>query len=212
MAPGEKGEHMGMPSDTRSAGSDDLRAIRDERDIHAVVLRYCRGVDRLDPTLVRSCYHDDATDEHGSFSGTADEFVTWVFRLLPRYDMTMHLVANVLIDLLGDVARVESYGVAVHRTEDRHPFEPSSNLTTGFRFIDRFERRGEWRIAKRVATTEWSRIDPEAGRWPVPPGMRRGSRDETDPVWWLVPEAGPPPSMPPATRTGDREPGDLRGK
>jgi hypothetical protein len=107
----------------------------------------------------------------------------------------MHLLANVLIEVAGDVALAESYGVAYHRM-DRQPgeaFDPAANLVTGFRFVDRFERRaGEWRIARRVATTEWSRVDDLAGRWDPPAGMRRGTRDRTDPVWWLVPEVPGP--------------------
>ena len=43
-------------------------------------------------------------------------------------------------------------------------------------------------IARRVAVTEWSRVDDPAQRWEVPPTMRRGTRDDTDPVYWLVPE------------------------
>ncbi|WP_221890845.1 nuclear transport factor 2 family protein [Microbispora sp. KK1-11] len=34
----------------------------DQQEIHEVVLRYCRGVDRLDMDLVRSAYHPDAID------------------------------------------------------------------------------------------------------------------------------------------------------
>ncbi|MEY3566868.1 MAG: hypothetical protein RLZ19_882, partial [Actinomycetota bacterium] len=37
--------------------------------IRDVVYRYARGVDRRDFDLVRSCYHPDATDDHGPFTG-----------------------------------------------------------------------------------------------------------------------------------------------
>jgi len=39
--------------------------------IRQAALRYCRGVDRLDPELMLSAYHDGATDDHGIFSGPA---------------------------------------------------------------------------------------------------------------------------------------------
>ena len=168
-----------------------LRELLDERAIRAVLLRYCRAVDRMDEALLRSCYHPDARDEHGSFTGTLDEYVAWAFRLLRGYATTMHFLGNVLIEVAGDVALSESYGISFHRTEPREgeAFEPRRNLVTGFRLVDRFERRGgEWRIARRVATTEWSRVDDLAGRWPVPPHLRRGARDESDPLYWLVPE------------------------
>lgn len=187
-----------------------VRLLADERAIRRVVLRYCRGVDRMDADLVRSCYHPDATDDHGSYRGDVDGYIRWAFRLLERYDVTFHLVANQLVDVAGDTALAESYGVAHHRS--RGPgggFDPTRNLTTGFRYLDRFERRsGEWRIAARVATTEWSRVDDEAGRWAVPARLRTGTRDRNDPVWTLVPEVadlvGAPPPAEPPDATEDR--------
>ena len=163
---------------------DDLAALLAEREVRGVVLRYCRGVDRLDRELVRSCYHPDATDEHGSFSGEVEQFLEWVFRLLGRYETTMHFVGNLLVELSSDdpdVARCETYGIAFHRSSGE---DPRGNLMTGFRYVDRFERRaGEWRIARRIAVTEWSRIDDREHWWPIPDGMRTGHRDPTDPVY-----------------------------
>lgn len=180
---------MGATED-RADSLDDLLA---ERAIRQVLARYCRGIDRLDLGLVRSCYHDDAIDEHGSFTGNPDEYVAWAGRLLRRYAMTMHVLANTSIerDASGDVALVESYGMSFHRGGPDEADDAKLNLMTGFRFVDRFERRaGEWRIVHRIAVTEWSRVDDAAGRWPVPDSLRHGTRDATDPVWWLVPELG----------------------
>ena len=166
------------------AYDQDLGALLDERAIRNVVLRYCRGVDRMDRELVRSCYHADATDEHGSFTGQVDEFLEWVFRVLARYEVTMHFVGNLLVEFVPgepDVARCETYGIAFHRSAGE---DPRGNLATGFRYVDRFERRdGEWRIARRVAITEWSRVDDREHWWPIPDGMRTGSRDRTDAVY-----------------------------
>ena len=80
-----------------------------------------------------------------------------------------------------DRARCESYGVAIHRSSGG---EERGNLTTGFRFIDDFERRaGEWRIVRRVATTEWVQVSREEDQWPVPPTMLAGRRGRSDPVY-----------------------------
>lgn len=170
------------------ANEDALQDLLDEQAIRKVVLRYCRGIDRLDRELVRSCYHDDATDEHGSFSGGVDEFMGWAFRVASRYDVTMHFVGNLLVELGAPrsdghrAARAETYGISHHR---RAGGPPESNLLVGFRYVDRFERRGDgvWRIARRVCATEWVRRDDESTWWPVPPGMRTGKRDRTDPVY-----------------------------
>lgn len=162
----------------------EIDVVLAEAAIRRVVLRYCRAIDRRDMTLLRSCYHADAVEEHGSFSGSIDEYVIWVASLLEKFDMTMHLVGNLLVDLDGtDQARVETYGMAVHRGD---PDTPSRNLTTGFRYVDRFERRdGEWRIARRVAVTEWSRFEDPGTWWAVPETHRSGRHDGDDPVSWV---------------------------
>lgn len=159
--------------------------IADRLAITDVIHRYCRGVDRIDLDLVRSCYHDGAVDEHGSFVGTVDEYLTWVEPLLRRYRSTFHSVTNVLVEVDGDRARCEAYGVAHHRGEPDDP--PHRHLVTGFRYVDRFEcREGDWRIAHRIALTEWSRVDDPAGWWIVPDHLRHGRRDPADPVFWSL--------------------------
>ena len=165
----------------------DLQRLVDAEAIRDVVRRYCRGIDRMDLALVRSCYHPDAVDDHGTFVGTVDEYLEWVERLLVRYDATFHLVANQLVEVEGDLARSETYGVAHHRSSDP---DPKLNLTIGFRFLDRFERRpgSGWRIARRVATTEWVQAVTPGQAWPIPDGIGVGRRGPDDPLYDLVPE------------------------
>jgi len=163
-----------------------ISRLLDKQEIQEVVYTYCRGIDRRDLDLVRSCYHSDATDEHGSFSGTVDAFLEWVDGLLARYRWTMHLVGNVLIEFPGDedVAASESYGVSLHRSDETAPY---LNLATGFRYLDRFERRGgPWKIAERIAVSEWSiRIPPETW-WEFPDSLRTGQRDGSDALYALL--------------------------
>lgn len=174
---------MNAPNELDPSERKQLREVIAKREIHDVILRYCRGVDRLDRQLLRSCYHADATDEHGSFTGTADEFVEWCFRVASRYSMAMHFIGNVLIEIEGDdSARAETYGTSYHRTDGAGP---EGNLTVGFRYVDRFERREDrlWKIARRICTTEWVRVDDTPNQWPIPEGMRRGQRDRTDAIY-----------------------------
>ena len=162
----------------------EVQALLDRQAIHDVVVRYCRGIDRLDLELVRGCYHPDATDDHGSFLGTRDEYVEWVGGVLMRYTGTMHVVANHLVELDGDVARSETYGVAYHHGDP--PDDHRRNFTTGFRYVDRFERRDrEWRIATRVAVREWTHTVTAEQQVIIPPERdgRRGQRDRTDAVY-----------------------------
>ena len=164
------------------------RELLDERDIRNVVLTYCRGVDRMDRELVRSCYHADATEVHGSFTGTIDGYLDWVWRVLSRYERTQHFVGNLLIELRGDRAHAETYGIASHEGDAA---DPTKNLAVGFRYLDRFERRDDagWRIVQRVAVTDWCRSWSPDTRWPIPDHLLVGERGSGDPLYesrgWL---------------------------
>ncbi len=165
-----------------------LQALLDKDEIRDVILRFARGLDRHDWDLVRSCFHDDAVDDHGAFAGAADAYVDWVREALPSLaEVTMHTVLNTLIELDGDVAHTESYTVGYHRytREDGTRWD----WTAGGRYVDRFERRaGAWRIASRVLTWEWVRDDRVDQEWegfglPDTSGFAWGTHDRTDPVY-----------------------------
>jgi hypothetical protein len=139
-----------------TATARELDQLLAEQAIRRVLATYVRGVDRIDIELVRDCYWPDATDTHGPFTGVRDEFCVWVESLLKRHTMTMHCLTTSLIDVDvdGDRASAETYGVAYHCGEpaDDHRW----NNVAGFRYLDRFERRdGDWRIAARVTVVEW---------------------------------------------------------
>jgi len=174
----------------------ELDQLLSEAAIRRVLARYCRGIDRMDEALVRSCYHPGAVDSHGNFEGPVEEFVPWALSMVERYTMTMHFLGTILIEPTADpdVAHSEAYALAYHRREggrDHH------NLVAGFRYVDRFERRAvgdggpEWRIAKRVAVSEWIRRDPPEGWWPIGDDFLTGRRDRDDVVYRL-PAEGPP--------------------
>jgi hypothetical protein len=168
----------------------DLEDLLVEAEVRRTVLRYCRGIDRLDAELVRACYHADAVDHHGNFTGSPDEFIEWAFGMLRKNAMTMHLVGNLLVERSQgdpDVAFAETYAVAYHR---RPGGQAHHNLVAGFRYVDRFERRPygsppqpEWRIAERHVITEWLRTDPPEGWWPITDAFPTGRRDRDDAVY-----------------------------
>ena len=163
-----------------------LARLLDRDEIRDVLYRYCRGIDRHDLALVRDCYHPDATDHHGSFEGGVDAYLEWVEGLLIRYSQTMHFLGNVVFDFADDenLCATESYGVALHRSP-----EPKAhlNLASGFRYLDRFERRqGTWKIAARVAVSEWSLQISEDAWWTLPDSLLQGRRDSSDPLYTLL--------------------------
>jgi hypothetical protein len=159
--------------------NDDLMAQQEIRD---VLIRYTRGVDRMDLELVQSCYWPGAHDDHGAFQGTVEEFLKWL-EVLRYFESTMHFIGNQLVELDGDTARAESYCVAYHR-RGAQDGEEGYDLVLGLRYVDRMERRdGKWRIADRRCAFDWSRVDPITGEWDFPAEALRGARDRSDPVY-----------------------------
>ena len=54
----------------------EIRALIDKEAIRELVNLYCQAADRHDHELMRSLYHEDAEDDHGSFfRGKAMEFI-----------------------------------------------------------------------------------------------------------------------------------------
>ncbi len=157
-----------------------MSAEDDRREIHELVLRYCRAVDRLDFPGIRAVYAPDGVDHHTGFSGSADDYVAWLAGLLPRLDGTMHLVGNHLAEISGDDAVAETYGTAVHWGTPSD--DPRRNFTSGFRYVDHLVRtEAGWRIRERFAVREWTRSD--AGRLLAPEDDGpRGRRDAEDPL------------------------------
>lgn len=150
---------------------DESQARQEIRD---VVLRYCRGIDRLDLDAVRECYHPGAVDHHTGFDGPVEDYLPWVRGQLESLGGTHHQVGNHLCEIVRDAAVVETYCTATHwAAPDK---ELQAFLTCGLRYVDRFERRaGRWAVAERWAVCDWT-------RW---------EKDLTGPLG--VPEAGPPP-------------------
>jgi SnoaL-like domain len=130
-----------------------IRQQLDRDEIFRVMQRYARGLDRLDFELARSCYWDDAIEDHGSYCGPPDDFIRWAGLTTRAFRSTQHGILNHSCDLQGDDAYCETYylftGVAA-----RPP-----HLMSNGRYIDHFQKRAansgpEWRIANRVCIIE----------------------------------------------------------
>ncbi|WP_395329973.1 nuclear transport factor 2 family protein [Novosphingobium sp. BL-8H] len=140
-----------------------LAELVDRHEIHQVMLRYARGLDRLDNALARSCYWDDAIEDHGHFVGRPGDFIPWADGTTLRFAATQHAILNHFCDLQGDEAFCETYyhfsGTAA---------EGPHFMSTG-RYVDHFQKRGgEWRIANRVTIVEGVYDVPRAALAPDP--------------------------------------------
>ena len=159
-----------------------LRELIDRQEIWSLLLRYGRGIDRLDYDLIRSCYWDDAIDDHHSFVGSPEAFIDWAFGFSREYNTVHHHgVNNHYVELDGDEAHGETYYtfIGAHKT-------PPHMLSIG-RYIDHYQRRdGVWKIANRVCVIEKLFALDDIGDGTAEAGdprygpLRPATRDRTD--------------------------------
>jgi len=143
--------------------SDEITAYIDREKIRDCLARLARGEDRRDAQLIRGSYWPDATDDHGIFTGTFEQYLAWVVPGLPIIPVTLHTLGQSLIDLSGPQALVETHLTSYHRI---NMGEQARDLVIGGRYLDRMEKRGsEWRIAHRIMVYDWLRDFGESVDW-----------------------------------------------
>jgi hypothetical protein len=133
--------------------AEELRALLERDKIRECVARLARGEDRRDAKLISASYWPDSTTDYGVFVGSFDKYLAWVVPGSPAIPVTQHVLGQSLIEVAGNVARVETHVTSYHRvnmgTEER-------DTVIGGRYLDRIEKRGaEWRIASRVMLYDW---------------------------------------------------------
>jgi hypothetical protein len=161
----------------------EVRRLVDEAAIRRVHLDYCRGIDRRDWELVRSCYHPDAIDHHGPFSGGVDDFIEWALEVQHSVTSTTHFVGNQIVDLDGDIAWHEAYCIAFQRLPATDA-APAVDWVVNLRYLDRMERRdGSWKIADRLVVHDSDRRDLVAGNGELGAGWFPGGFSPDDPSY-----------------------------
>ncbi len=162
-----------------------IDAMLAKQEIHDTLMRYGRGVDRADGDLLKSCYHDDAIEEHGSsYTGPAMAYIDGAIGRIAKMGTMAHYICNVSIDLDGPKAYVETYVMTFARfTKDGKPYD----TFTGGRIVDRFENRGgAWKIAHRKMAFDWNHDIASSETWclglfkPGDPKMVMGRKDKDD--------------------------------
>jgi|SRR5215510_2305689 len=160
-----------------------LDALTSRLEIEQVILSLARATDRREVAAIRACYHSDAHDDHGAFSGSGAEFAEWVPKALGPFAATQHVLSPPRIELDGDVAHAETYCTAHHVYPASDPGGERDSIM-GLRYLDRFERRGGvWRIASRRCVWDYTYIVPVDDKWPLGPGFRLGSPSRADPSY-----------------------------
>lgn len=168
--------------------TEKVRRLSDCEEIRQVLYRYARGVDRVDGPLVEQSYHEDAYDSHGNWraDGRAEVMQVLMARLRSNPStMSCHNMGNILIDLQGDTATVETYFIAYARTPEG---DRTFTRARAGRYLDQFERRdGAWRIRHRQVIDDWSRLDEVVSAAPeVTAECAHGTRNASDPSYRLA--------------------------
>ena len=167
----------------------EIQALLDKQTITEVLTRYLRSVDRGDVETLRECYLPGAVEDHGGiWEGPASEYVDSIAKGIAHpKSLTSHVLSNVLIDVKGDTAFVESYATTFARVKsDGERYD----CFVGARILDHMERRdGRWGIARRQLLWEWNHDVPVSETWvlgmlaPDASAMRMGTKVPEDPVF-----------------------------
>ena len=139
-----------------------VQRLVDQEEIRDVLLRYARGIDRLDVELFRTVFWEDGGFDDGIVEGPAKDFIPSLIGDAVRnmFAATQHYISNMRVEFDGPtVAFTECYFLAFHRL---NPGEATLNpilgprriremggdysrtyeLYVGGRYLDRFEKRG----------------------------------------------------------------------
>jgi hypothetical protein len=130
---------------------EQLQELYEKQCLHENLMRYCRGVDRMDVELIKSTYWPDSIDDHGGYIGPGQDWAAAAFSWRDKNYSINHHVSNVLIELAGDRAKRESMFICVCNFKD-----PAVTMFQAGRYRDLCEKRsGEWRILHRTCVWDW---------------------------------------------------------
>lgn len=161
---------------------DILRELADRAAITDLIYRYCRAMDRIDPELGYTIWHEDSIADYGEevYQGSGRGFIDFVCNQHRQTLIHAHQVTNIIIDLDGDRAASESYVFS-----DLRAGQPPQvrQFTTWGRYLDQWSKRaGRWGIDKRQAIRDFAEVR-DASPMPLP---ERGKRDRSDPSYALL--------------------------
>lgn len=161
----------------------ELEELIDRQRIWECLLRYTRGMDRLDRDLVMSAYHSDAWEDHGAFLAPGEGFADTVLHHHRENEVsTQHIMSNHHCEIDGDEAHAETYVRCYSVNRDGN-----DSISFG-RFVDRLEKRdGRWGIVERVSLREGSadltKNDFSANHVMQPQSIGHPRRDRSDPSY-----------------------------
>ncbi|MDG2004609.1 MAG: nuclear transport factor 2 family protein [Novosphingobium sp.] len=166
-----------------TVNTTDLEELLDRQRIWECMLRYARGMDRLDHAMALSAYHPGAIEDHGARIALCEQFVEDVLEFHRTGELrTQHILSNHSCEIDGDTAHTETY------VRCFSVLPTGQNRLSFGRFVDRLERRDrKWGIVSRVSLPEGSieapAFDDRAGMTDLPGSLGQSARDQSDPSY-----------------------------
>jgi hypothetical protein len=129
--------------------TDIVTELQAQSEIMRLIHTYPRGLDRLDPDLLKSIGHETATVEFpGMFSGAWSDFVAWLMQAHTSMLYNRHTIGNVLIRVAGAKAVSETTATA-HLIVSRSDGDVEER-TVHSRYLDAWRcDDGRWTLASR---------------------------------------------------------------
>lgn len=164
-----------------------LQQMLDKQAIMDLLNAYCNAADRHDHVKMRSLYHADAIDDHGSFfKGLAMEFIDKLPEIQAPMQILHHNMTTVNIALDGDYGEGEVYILAFHQVAtDDGPMD----VLIGGRYFDRYEKRqGQWKFSHRAVSADWATVNTPSTvnlTHPMIEGAHIGKPGPDDPSYGL---------------------------
>ena len=137
--------------------------------IRSVIHNYCKAIDERSFDDVMASFSPDASIQHGSYKGSAGDFVGFLSDILNKMDVTLHNVGGVIVTLDGpESASSHATFTSFHRISAKHA-QVGPVITNGVetdwivagRYRDRLRLIDDkWKIIDRIGSTDWSRTEP----------------------------------------------------
>jgi len=138
--------------------ADIARQVADQQQISELIYRYCRSVDRIDPELGYTVWHEDGLADYGEniYQGTGRGVIDHICAQHSHCLAHSHQISNILINLNGDTAGSESYVTATLRVMNS---DKLMQISVWSRYLDTWSRRdGKWGIDKRITLVDFDEI------------------------------------------------------
>ena len=139
----------------------------DREGVEDAVLRFVEGIDKRDETLLASAFTEDVVFDRGGLDASLGTFtpcegrdvvVEQLMSHVGRLD-TMHLIANVRVEIDGDRAHLTCYLIAQHHRPQQGPaVEAADHLWLGNFFDTHLVRDASyvWRINHHPVDGSWA--------------------------------------------------------